>query len=464
MTTLESLILSYIANALWQIPLVFGAGWIAARAVRRLGSGAEHRVWVSVLLLQVILPAASVVPWETLRRFLAAFFGGSIHSGQSHVAVVVGPGIAFGSPQLPAWLLATTVVAYCTVTAWFSARFMWRLQTVRRISHSATATVLSPAIADHWALCSQTFAVKDASLCTTPHIYGPVTIGIRRKLLLLPPDMLTTLPDAELRTAISHEFAHIYRHDFLKNLLYELLSLPVRFHPVLYSTRLYLMETREMVCDQLAANPANRRQYARSLLRLASLIAGEAQAHTHHAIGMFDAGTLERRVMRLTEKKAQPSAVRRFITSTACALLGAGICAVALTVSVHVNAQAASDQQRASGTTGPVNVKPGVMARQLLHKVIPVYPADAKKAGIQGHVQLRAIIDKTGKVEDIKVVSGPKELQQSAIDAVKQWLYKPYLLNGKPVEVKTTINIIYTLQNKASKPKGSNPPPPPSNQ
>jgi protein TonB len=85
------------------------------------------------------------------------------------------------------------------------------------------------------------------------------------------------------------------------------------------------------------------------------------------------------------------------------------------------------------------------MSHNLLNKVVPVYPPAAKKAKIQGKVVIDAVIGTDGNVENLRVVSGPPELQQSALDAVRQWTYKPYLLNGDPVEVETTINIIYNL-------------------
>ena len=77
--------------------------------------------------------------------------------------------------------------------------------------------------------------------------------------------------------------------------------------------------------------------------------------------------------------------------------------------------------------------------------VTGTYPVEAKKARIQGKVQLDAAIGKAGEIEQLKVISGPKELQQSALDAVRQWTYKPFLLNGEPVEVKTKITVTYTL-------------------
>jgi len=92
-----------------------------------------------------------------------------------------------------------------------------------------------------------------------------------------------------------------------------------------------------------------------------------------------------------------------------------------------------------------IKISGGVMVGNLLLKTQPVYPPIAKAARVSGTVVLQASISKTGSIENLKVVSGPAMLQQSAIDAVRQWRYRPYLLNGEPVEVETTVNVIFTL-------------------
>lgn len=444
-SNLESLILSWLANALWQLPLLFAAGWLAARALRSLGPIAEHRVWVTVLLLQALLPAASIVPWETLRSLLD-LSRGPLNNGQPHVSVVMGPGAAFGNPHLSAWFLTLIVLAYAGATAWFAGQFAWRLGKIRRLRRNAIPAPLTDDAALHWAECERRFAIPGAGLATSIEISGPATIGVLRKLVLLPPDLRATLPGPELNTAIAHEFAHMHRRDFLKNLLYELVSLPVRFHPVLWITRERVTESREMVCDQLAAGLAEPHQYARSLLRMAALLVDGSPAHTPHTIGILDSTSFERRVMRLTRTPAQPSPLRRFATIAASILLGAGICATTIALSVHVDALAASDEHHPSHPNGPVNVKAEVMQNQIVHKVTPVYPPEAKRARIEGEVQLDAVISKTGEVEQLKVISGPAALQQSSLDAVRQWTYKPFLLDGEPVDVETTINVIYTLK------------------
>jgi protein TonB len=81
----------------------------------------------------------------------------------------------------------------------------------------------------------------------------------------------------------------------------------------------------------------------------------------------------------------------------------------------------------------------------LIRQVVPVYSAIAKAARIEGTVILQATISKTGTIENLHVVSGPAMLTQSAMDAVAQWRYRPYLLNGQPVEVETTVNVVFKL-------------------
>ncbi len=95
----------------------------------------------------------------------------------------------------------------------------------------------------------------------------------------------------------------------------------------------------------------------------------------------------------------------------------------------------------------PTRVKQGgnVTAASILNQTRPLYPPLARQARIQGNVVLHAIIDKDGKVAQLEVISGHPLLVQSALDAVRQWRYKPTLLNGDPVEVDTTITVTFTM-------------------
>jgi protein TonB len=95
----------------------------------------------------------------------------------------------------------------------------------------------------------------------------------------------------------------------------------------------------------------------------------------------------------------------------------------------------------------PMRIKIGgnVQAAKLVDKVQPIYPPGAKQDHIQGTVALSVVIGTDGTVGDVSLISGPRELVQSAIDAVKQWRYLPTTLNGNPVEVATRVDILFSL-------------------
>jgi protein TonB len=86
-----------------------------------------------------------------------------------------------------------------------------------------------------------------------------------------------------------------------------------------------------------------------------------------------------------------------------------------------------------------------VQAAMLINRVTPMYPPLARQTRISGTVRLHALIAKDGTVQQLEVISGHPLLVQAALDAVKQWRYRPTLLNGEPVEVDTTIDVIFTL-------------------
>ncbi|HKN35845.1 MAG TPA: TonB family protein [Terriglobales bacterium] len=92
-----------------------------------------------------------------------------------------------------------------------------------------------------------------------------------------------------------------------------------------------------------------------------------------------------------------------------------------------------------------VRVSQGVSQGLLIKKIQPPYPPLARQARIQGQVVLQAEISKDGSIQNLRLISGHPMLAPSAIEAVKQWRYKPYYLNGEPVEVETQITVIFSL-------------------
>ena len=114
--------------------------------------------------------------------------------------------------------------------------------------------------------------------------------------------------------------------------------------------------------------------------------------------------------------------------------------ALVITLTALAGAQEAAPQRVLVSTTQ--------MADQILKKVPPAYPPLARQARIQGTVLLKVVINKSGDVESTQLISGHPMLAPGAIEAVKQWKYKPYLLNGEPVEVETNVTVNFTLADK----------------
>jgi protein TonB len=107
-----------------------------------------------------------------------------------------------------------------------------------------------------------------------------------------------------------------------------------------------------------------------------------------------------------------------------------------------VSAQAQTDTE---AKPKKLRVSSGVAEGLKTHTVNPKYPREARDKGIQGDVILQATIDTNGNITNLNVVKGDPILADASIEAVKQWRYKPYILNGEPVEVETTIKIVFHL-------------------
>ena len=106
------------------------------------------------------------------------------------------------------------------------------------------------------------------------------------------------------------------------------------------------------------------------------------------------------------------------------------------------SAENTSTAQSPAGQS-PTGITPG----EPLYRVPPKYPKEARRAKVQGSVTLNAVIGKDGSVQNIKLTCGDPLLVNAAMDAVRQWRYKPYQLNGEPVEAPTTITVNFSLSN-----------------
>jgi TonB family protein len=444
-SSFASWVLGYLLNSLWQVPLVFAAAWIAARLARPLGSRVEHRVWAGALILQAILPLCQFHLAGLLSQawgLVLSIFGNAAGGGTRVIisATAAAPMAIF---RLPSWVIPALVIAYVCSVLYFGARLAWSLWRTIEMRRLAGPVDLSVPQLQSLDRCRRFFGIADrgVEVAVSSSAAGPVTIGIRRWTLLLPPAFLDKIEAGDLDAVFAHECAHLRRRDFAKNLFFGIIALPVAWHPALWLTRMRLAETRELVCDAMAADAvAGRERYANSLLRLASMLSHRMAAENLHAIGIFDANVFERRIMNLTRKSFEIRGWRRLTIAAVCGAIAVATCASAMAFRMDVD-----DPPSAAQKAPPKQLNVKADDLKIVHKVPPVYPVEAKQHKIQGTVTLSVVINKDGSPENIKVTGGPNELQQSALDAVRQWRWQTYLLNGDPIEVLTTINIVYQL-------------------
>ncbi len=451
MRALELWISGYLLNSLWQVPVVFAAAWVTARMVRRAGARVEHRVWVGALMLEAALPAFRLdfsQMWRTMRSLVPWVSGGSAPGGHAQVSFTVGPGSAAGVLWLPPIVLRSVAILTSGCLLYFAGRLLWGVWKTVVMQRRAEPVTPTGEFAQTWSRLRDRFCLKpevgEETIGESRMISGPVTVGIARQMLLVPQGFLERVAESELEAVLAHELAHMKRQDFAKNLAYEALSIGIAYHPMLWMTRSRLAESREMVCDRMAAEAvAGREKYVRSLLRLASILSNRPPTRILHAIGIFDANIFERRVMNLTKRETEIRGFRRAAIVAACAVIGAVTCVSALALRMEVSGQAEQDK-----TPTMLSVSADKMQGNIIYKKNPVYPAEARasKDTLNGPVVLLAVINKEGIPVKLLVKQSLRaDYDKSAMDAVREWRWKPFLLNGDPISVKTTITVNYQL-------------------
>ncbi len=162
----------------------------------------------------------------------------------------------------------------------------------------------------------------------------PATASWPRPMLLVPPDF-ASVAEEDAAAAIGHELVHVRRRDFETNLLWEAVSLFTFYHPAMHWVKRRVVESREVVCDELAAKvTSDRIAYARSLVSLAESVATKNVA-SDLMPGFFTAGNLERRIMRLIEERVPASRRYRVLAVVGCWVMLAAVCVGAMMVGVR---------------------------------------------------------------------------------------------------------------------------------
>ena len=315
MATINLIVSTYVLNALWQIPVIAATAWACMKFASRLPAKYRHAVWVATLLLGVVLPLMSLPRTQIVR---IADTAGSVQiaktDGFNPLLEKNATGLRLGGVHrwnqpvaLGGKLQWTLAIVYMAILAYRLLRLGWAWRRTKQLLVNKKAVNLPSAV---WAIVNRwerEGSLGRVLIQSSPEAASPFITGIRQPMLVIPESLLQKSSEADLSLVLAHEFAHLRRRDFLMNLVYEIVSIPVAFHPMTTVIRQKIEDSRELACDEIAAEQTgSRSEYASSLLRIAQSISGESmQRQASHVLGLFENDNLEVRIMSLLAKKKQ---------------------------------------------------------------------------------------------------------------------------------------------------------------
>ncbi len=350
METISRLLLVFLINALWQSLVVVSLASLCDRLMRNAPARFRHWLWVIALIICLALPLSGLTDFG---RFPApGLSSAEVTRGKKEFAEGLTAANAGAeiwrrnflsmqpAPLTPAPVLMFVIVG-CYLMSLLSHMVMFRRAWRRtdEICGDAGERDIPAPMAEAAARCCAAFGLERIPIFSSQSVSTPMTLGVFRPIIILPESLFDSAPTETLTSALGHEMAHIRRRDFALNLIYELLFLPLAFHPAVALARRRINQTRELACDEMVTERlVGAGAYARALVYLAGLAPNISHPipNYNQNLGVLDADILEERVMRLIEKKPRLVAKRAgaLLTAASLALTLTGAAASALSLSL----------------------------------------------------------------------------------------------------------------------------------
>ncbi|HEX5835349.1 MAG TPA: M56 family metallopeptidase [Pyrinomonadaceae bacterium] len=318
MKTSSQLLLTLLLNAVWQIALIAALASLGAWLLRRSAMRYQHWLWVAALGLSLLVPAVTAVRSLQSEQLLTtdSFLRAEPHSQRELVNPVLTRGaLPFQSPstesasdwslQLNSTLALILLLVYAALLLFRLFRLIQAWLATRKVRQAAVLWERNDAVAAITRECAKRINLESDRLavCSSATVAVPITLGLFRPVIILPESLLRDGDTDLLTSAIGHELIHVARRDYVLNFIYELLFLPVSFHPLAALVRNRIKQTRELCCDELVAERIlNAQVYARSLVALAGSAPPLRRLSVSTTVGIADADILEARIMSLLTK------------------------------------------------------------------------------------------------------------------------------------------------------------------
>jgi bla regulator protein blaR1 len=334
-------VLTFLSNALWQ-PLVIASSALASdRLMRNFPARQRHNLWVAALALCVLLPilsASSLLHKEARRSTPGSVILIREETNDSTPSSAPSASGGFFRPRsrtfFPPPGLAIITLACFLVSLLLHCARLWRAgKETRDLLAGSERREIPERLALIKRQCQRALGVKGVKLLLSSQTNVPITAG--RRSIVLPEALFDSDAPDLLSAAMGHEMAHIKRRDFAFNLCYQLLSMPLAFHPAVAFIKRRINETRELACDEMVTERwLDAQDYARALLRLAD--SAMVLRRPTYSLGVFEADILEERIMKLIERKPRLSERARSIILALVLSLVSASTAAATTFSINI--------------------------------------------------------------------------------------------------------------------------------
>jgi bla regulator protein blaR1 len=447
-----------MANHLWQSTIFAVLAAILTLAFKKNQARTRHSLWLAASLkflvpfsLLISLGSRLASPRFSLggrNGLLSAVEGFS----QPFTFVVVTPvnnatTAAYLLTLLPRLIAAMWLCGFVTVVILWSVR--WRR--IAAAAHRATPTEQGREV-DALRLLEKIGGARRpmALLLSRDSAMEPGIFGIFRPVLLWPATISEHLQDSHLRAILAHEVSHVRRRDNLAAAMHMAVEALFWFHPIVWWLGARLVEERELACDEEVLQLGNSPSiYAESILKTCKFCVGAPLACVSGVTG----AELKKRIVRIMT----PNLAEKLGPGRRLLLASMGVAAVVGPVlfglwnTPRIRAQSAPGapiQSSSQGAGAPqiYHIGGDVSAPQLIFSVDPQYSEEAKRAKYQGVCVVSLIVDAQGNPQRVQVIRHlGKGLDQKAVEAVKQYRFKPAMLHNEPVAVQVNIEVNFRL-------------------
>ena len=314
MRTISQLLLTFLLNACWQIPLIAAFATFCDWLLRRSSARYRHLLWVAALVISFLVPAITSsrvltdgFAFATAPQQSGAFEQSSVKVDDptllSQTTIPVASGTTTSAIQLSRNLAASLILLYLMFLSYRTYKLARAWKTTRVIRRTARAIKPSESVESIAAKCQSSIGFRRVQILCSDSVPVPITFGLFQPLIILPEHLLREGNADLLTSAIGHEIIHVARRDYILNLVYELVYLPLSFNPAAAVLSRRIKQTRELCCDELVAERVlDAHVYARSLVKLAGAAEPLPRLSIITTVGIADADILEVRIMSLLRK------------------------------------------------------------------------------------------------------------------------------------------------------------------